>query len=395
MSGKRQTHHVGGWIAAILIVLALVVGAVFGVRAMNNDERPDGDSGGARGAGSVPVEAYEIAPMTLRETVRGIGTLRARREVRVAPQVEGVLTTVPFEEGAFIEAGTVLAELDDRKLRQTLASRRAALNAARVRADDAERTLDRLLELRDRNAATIDEIDNAQAGLEAAHAEVAQLEAEVGLAEEQLRDMTLRAPFDGVIADRLVDPGNYVRVGEQIAAFYQVDPLDMSFRLPERLISRVKVGQAVDVQVAAYPDERFQGTLQFVSPAVDQSTRDFLVKAAIDNSDMRLRPGIFGTVLLELDVREDRPVVPERALVATRSGYLVFVIEDGHVRTQPVRIGLRQQGMVELLDGPPIGATIVRTGQLRLSGGDAVSIANDDNDDETGDDEAPAADAAR
>lgn len=385
MSDKRRSHHIGGWIAAVVIVLALVGGAVFGVRAMNNSEASAGDEGGGsaggRGGQAVPVEAYTVSAMTIRETVRGIGTLRARSVVHVSPQVEGVLNSVHFEEGAFVEAGTVLAELDDRKLRQTLASRRAALVAARARADDARRTFDRLVDLRERNAATADEIDRARTELEATDADVTRLEADVERAEVEMSDMTLTAPFDGVIAQRLIDAGNYIRVGEQIATLYQVDPLDMSFRLPERFAGRVNVGQAVEVRVAAYPDERFAGVLQFVSPVVDESTRDFLVKAAIDNAARRLRPGMFGTAVLELDVREDRPVVPEEALVATRSGYLVFVIEDAKVTTQPVRIGLRHQGMVELLEGPPIGAQVVQSGQLRLSSGNAVSIVNEQGDD--------------
>ena len=162
--------------------------------------------------------------------------------------------------------------------------------------------------------------------------------------------------------------------GEPLATLYQVDPLELEFYLPERHIGQVRSGQEVAATIAAHPDRAFRGQVDFVAPAVREATRDFLVKATFPNADGLLRPGAFATALVTVDVRAERPVIPEEALVATRLGYLVFTVEDGMARAREVRTGLRQAGQVEVLEGLAIGDVVVRAGHLRLSGGEPVRI---------------------
>ena len=208
-------------------------------------------------------------------------------------------------------------------------------------------------------------------------AEVDRLEAEVEFAMARLDDTLIRAPFEGLISERLVDAGDYAQAGDHLATLYRVSQMEITFTLPERFMGRVRAGQTVMVAVSAYPDRRFAGQVYFVSPQVDESTRDFLVKVTLENREGSLKPGCFGTAVVTLDVREQRPVIPEEALVATRQGYIVFVVQGDAARRREVHIGLRQAGLVEIREGLALGESVVRAGHMNLSDGAGVRVAAD------------------
>jgi len=332
------------------------------------------DNPRARTDKSVPVDVAVVRLDTLRETVRGIGTLRAAETVEVKPEVNGIIRKIGFVEGGRVKKALVLFAIDDEKLKHQLEARKAALEAGRARLADAQRQFNRLQKLMQRAVATQDEFDQAQADFRAASAEVERMEAEVELSKEQLDDTHIRSPFDGVISERSVDVGDYVKVGDHLATLYRISQMEIAFSLPERFMGRVQNGQAVAATVSAFPDQRFQGKVYFVSPQVDESTRDFLVKAKVENPEGLLKPGAFGTAVVTLGVREKRPVIPEESLVATRKGYIVFVVEDHTAKRREVRIGLREAGKVEIREGLNPGERVVRAGQMNVSDGTPVRI---------------------
>jgi membrane fusion protein (multidrug efflux system) len=157
-----------------------------------------------------------------------------------------------------------------------------------------------------------------------------------------------------------------------LATLYRIQPVEVVFALPERLLGRVRKGQPVRVRVDAYPDRIFDAEVTYVSPGVRESTRDFTAKARIDNPDGLLRPGSFATSEVVVQVREQQPVIPEEALVAVRRGYIVFVVEDGIARRREVLIGLREPGRVEILEGVEPGEIVVTNGQMRVNDGSPV-----------------------
>lgn len=362
----------------VVMVLAVIAAVAVGVRVLSDDAAGEDNAGGGwRGSQPAPVEVVDVELRNLRETIRGIGTLHAERTVHLSPETDGMLIAAHFREGDLIEQGELLFELDDRKLNQRLQSQQSALRAARARLDIARSTYHRVQRLREQNVASTDEYDRARTDLDAAIADVEQFEANVALVEEELKDIRLHAPFTGVMSERFIDPGNYVQVGNRLATLYRIDPLEMSFRLPERHLGRVRIGQTVEVMVASRPHDRFEGQVTFIGPAVNEQTRDVLVKARIDNPDTRLTPGSFGTAVVIVAEHHNRPVVPEEAIIPTRTGHSVFVIGDeNRARMTRVTIGIRTNGMVEITDGLTGGETVVRTGQLRVNDGRTVEIVN-------------------
>ncbi len=355
-------------LACMAIVAVVATYAYYVVERGETNEAPAPQSGRA----AVPVSIATVESRTLQETVFGVGTLEASAEVEISPEIPGRVRAIRFEEGGFVDEDDVLFELDDDRLRHQRSARQAALRAAEVRAANARRIFDRRYHARERGVFTEEVIEEAEADLEMAIAERERFEAELLLIERGLQETKILAPFAGVVSHREVDRGAHVTVGRMLARLYQIDPLEMNFWLPERHMGRLRPGQPVAVTVAAYPGRAFEGVVEFVSPAVDPSTRQFLVKALVPNEEHELKPGLFATASVTVGQRKDRPVIPDVALVATRRGYMVFVVEDGMAVTREVATGMRHEGLVEIVEGLAVGEKVVREGHLRLSGGETV-----------------------
>lgn len=324
----------------------------------------------------LPVEVVSVETRNLEETVRGIGTLQALADVAISAETAGRVASLRFEEGSPVKQGDVLVELDSRKARSQLAAREAALEAARVRMANLERSFARQERLLEQALVSEEQFEQVRTELDSVRADLDRLEAEVALSREQLQDTVIRAPFSGTISERRVDPGAYVSPGQTLAHLYQLDPLEFSFSLPERYAGVVANGQAVRVTTAAFPDRHFVGELSFISPSVDESTRTLKVKARVPNPNQELKPGAFATALVTVGARENRPMVPSEALVATRTGYMLFVVEDGVAHSRPVEIGLRHGDEVEITSGLRPGELVVRSGHMRLDPGVLVNILN-------------------
>ena len=134
----------------------------------------------------------------------------------------------------------------------------------------------------------------------------------------------------------------------------------------------------MDLTVTAYPERTFHAVTTFVSPSVSEDTRDFLVKARLDNADALLKPGTFATAVLTVDQRQNALVVPEESLIATREGYIVFrVDESGRAERREVSVGLRNPGIAQITAGLQAGDRVVRTGHMRVADGVPLTIADD------------------
>ena len=320
------------------------------------------------------VDVETVLELDLEDTVRGFGSLRASEQVVLRPEVAGRVLAVHFREGSEVSAGTLMFELDGEKLAQQRAARAAALRQAEVRLAEAERQLARQRELRRRDLSSEEALDQARTEQEGAEAERDRLQAELALIDVQLADTRIEAPFDGAVSERLVDRGAFVAVGEALARLYRVTPLEVSFTLPERYLRRIEEGQRVSLRTVADPDSNFEGEISFISPSVDEATRTILVKAEVPNSNRELRPGSFVSADVTLARRPGRPVISSESLVATREGYMVFVIDGERAAARRIETGLRQGGVVEVVSGLEPGERIVRQGHQRLDDGQRVIV---------------------
>lgn len=320
-----------------------------------------------------PVDVVPVEESTFRETIDGIGTALAAKHVEIKPELDGIIQTINCTEGQPVRKGHLLFVIDDDKLMREREARTEELKAARARLKNAERIFKRKTKLFRQQVISEDEWDEAETNLDTMQADVNRIEAEIALIDEQLKDTMIRAPFAGVLSEILVDPGDYVAKGDTLVTLYNLDSIEFASRIPDRYMERVKNGQEAEIRIGAYPDFRFYGEVTFVSPVVDEFTRDFLVKVTISTHQHPLKPGAFGKMTIILGEQE-RASIPEEALVLDMSGYSVFVVEDRTARQRSVRPGRRRPGIVEIREGVGPGDMVIRSGHMRLSEGDRVTI---------------------
>ncbi len=317
-------------------------------------DRTSANGGATKGGGfSVPVETVVAALERVEDKIAAVGTLEPDEMVQIKTEVEGRIATITFDEGAAVKKGDVLFQLDDAKLRATL-------EEAEARLDKARNNLERGRKLIEQNTISQQELDNAQADFKAASAAVA-------LARARLNDTTIRSPLDGFISERLVSPGKYIDKDVTLVTVVDNDPMKIDFSVPERFLPQLRVGQTVNVRVAAVPGKTFQGDVFFLDPRVEPSTRTVKLKARIPNSSGELRPGLFANVELVVGVREQAVVVPEHAIVPAIDKLTVFVIENGVARRREVTLGTRSPGKVEIATGVAAGDQVVVAGQQKLA----------------------------
>ncbi len=218
----------------------------------------------------------------------------------LVPRTPGRVGRVLVDEGQLVRKGQALLELETDYLKLDLARAEADLARAEAGAKDAQRDFERKKGLASKGSVSQAAYDRSQAGAEQATAARAAARAALDTARQRLADAVLTSPVDGVVAARRTDVGE--RLGDASVAFVveQIAPLKLRFRVPERYLAAVRVGQTVKATVDPYPGTDFEGTLSLVGGSVDAATRTFLAEAEFPNRDRRLRPGLFARVALDI-----------------------------------------------------------------------------------------------
>ncbi len=310
----------------------------------------------------VPVEAAKVLAAPLSEQVTAIGTILSDEAVTISSEIPGRLEEVHFQEGQPVEKGAALFTLDDSVYRAQLADAEAKLKLA-------EQTHKRTSQLFSSKYATAQSADETASNL-------AVSTAAVELARVQLDKARIAAPFAGIVGLRKVSAGEYITAGQPLVNLEAIDPVKADFRVPEKFLPAIRVGQSIRIKVDAFPDDSFEGKVYAIDPRLDVSGRSLLVRAVVPNTDQRLRPGLFARVTVLLELKEAALSVPEQAIVPQGDSQFVFKIVDGKVKLTKVVIGTRREGRVEIVDGLAAGDQVVTAGQLKIRDGTPVSVVN-------------------
>lgn len=346
---------------------------------------PAADDGGQpkKDRGPVAVRTAFAARRDMTEVLRFTGEIESPLAVQVAPKIQGRLATLALEsgadatEGVEVRRGEVLGRLDARDWAAQVALAEAQVRQAEVAAAERGRERRRLESLFADAVATEQARDAAVAAHESAQAALAQVQAQLELARVNLDETWLRAPMDGVVAERHVDPGALVGPGTPIVRIVQMDPLRLMVAVPARLLPMLEAGRTpVEVESDVYPGRTFAAAIQRVFPAVDPATRTLRVEVLLENpradNGWRFRPGMYATVRLNLATRPNALAIPAAAIIRVLDRQLVYVADNGAVRAADVRTGIRSGADVEIVDGLAEGAEFVVLGQNKLTDGAAI-----------------------
>lgn len=331
-------------------------------QALKAKSEPTAKAAPAAAPGAAPVEVVELKPTTVKEELQAVGALRSNESVMLRPEVSGRIAAIHFRDGQPVKKGQVLVALDATLNEAEVAQARAELELAR---NNLKRTED----LARKNFVS----DSAQ---EQAAANVEVLAARLKLAEARLAKMRVTAPFDGVVGIRNISVGDYVKDGADLVNIEDIAQLKVDFRLPERHFPQLRVGQAVEVVADALPGSRYRGTIDAINPRIDANGRSLEVRARLTNTDGRLRPGMFARVRVIVGERAAALLVPEEAIVPLGDDFFVYTVSDGKANRMRVKLGVRREAMVELLEGVKAGDLVVTAGMRVQRDGQPVRVVN-------------------
>jgi membrane fusion protein (multidrug efflux system) len=327
--------------------------------------------------------------------LRAIGTLKAETGIDVTTQAAGIAKTIAFSSGDDVKQGALLVQLDDNVEQADLQSALATLK-------NAESDLARQQDLFRRGTVAQSQLDQAIAKRDETAAAVEKIRATIA-------QKRITAPFDGKLGIRRVDVGQYVSPGQPLVPLQSLDDIVVDFPLPEQDISRVKVGQTVELRVDAWPGEVFSGTIDAVDARVNQETRTIVVRGQIANPDRRLLPGMFANLEVLAGEPQDVVTVPRTAITYSLYGDSIYVVKPAPKPAEPappaatsstsdaqavaatppaakepqlvverrfVKVGDTRDGRAAISEGLKAGEEVVIVGQLKLSPGALVRIDN-------------------
>lgn len=318
----------------------------------------------------------QLTPVVERPIVRHLrvtGQLEGMRDARVAADTTGKVREAAFERGAMVEAGAVLVRVDDRSATLALKEAEAALALANARLQLARSEVERHAPLLGSKAVAEADFRRMEADLAVREADALAATARRDLARKAVEDAVVRAPFAGIVAERLAEPGEMLKPDSVVARIVEVSRLRLVLNVPEASAGDVKEGQAVAFTVAALPGSNFHGTIRHVGAAVRKSARDLVVEADVDNRDGRLRPGYFADAKI---ASKETPglAVPASAVHADGSRRSVFVVAADAAEERLVEVGESGEGWVEVRRGLSAQDKVVTASDGPLSDGVPVRI---------------------
>jgi RND family efflux transporter MFP subunit len=377
-------------LAAVLIVMATILGWVVISRFQGQDSRSDR----AKGMHAAPVEVAEIeqGPIELRRTYSG--TLEALAKFVVAPKVSGRVERLSVDISDPVRRGEVVAELDNDEYVQAVAQARADLAVAKANRAEAEsalkiadRDLERVGTLRKRGVASESQFDTAAANrlakqvqLEVARAQVTRAKSALETANIRLGYTKITADWTSgdehrVVAERYVDQGETVSANTPLLLIVEIDPITGVIFVTEKDYARLKPGQLVTLTTDAFPGERFEGRIDRIAPVFREATRQARVELTIDNPQRRLKPGMFIRAEIVLEQVPLATIVPEQALTKRDDRTGVFLVDDDGqtVTWRDVTVGITEGGRVQV-EGEGLTGRVVTLGQQLVSSGSRITI---------------------
>jgi membrane fusion protein (multidrug efflux system) len=340
----------------LLLPLALAAAPACN-RASAADKSAEKPGAAAAAESAIAVQTQEATLRPVTQALTLTGTLLPNRRSDVAADAAGKVAFAPVERGMMVAAGATLVRLDRRSAALASEEARAVADVARTQQSAAETECARAEKLWSAGAINDAEHDRATAQCAAARSQAAAASARARLAGKNLGDATVRAPFRGLVADRFVNQGEYVRPDTRVATIVEIDSLRLELSVPEAAVGVIQKAGDVAFQVAAFPGESFRAKVRYIGPAVRRQTRDLLVEAMVPNKDHRLLPGMFATARLTTG-SEPRPVVPAAAVKRGGDADRIYVVANGRVEERLVALGAAAGEDIVVVSGVRAGERV-------------------------------------
>lgn len=368
-SQMKRSH----WIIFFVICLALGI-LVFATAVHIIDTTP---SKAKLINAPAPVETTTAKRQNLDEVIGGSGSVEQGETAQLTSQVTAEVLEVPVKIGDIVKKGALLTRFDDRLIQATLEANRAYVEANKIKIKDESNQVARYTALEQKNMGTASELEKSEMALADAKEELAKATLSLRQAEIDLEHVKINSPFDGIVLERLINPGETAHREQIVLKLGSLNNVLLAAKMSEDKMHSVQLGLQAEASFPAFPGERFEGKVVKIDPNIDPVTRTFTTYVQIKNDDFRLKPGLSGFARVRRSAKDVLAVPSIAILNPSGEQASVFVVDsNGRANLRKIRPGVVVDAMTEVRDGLNEGEKVVTVGQLYLNNNDKVRTSD-------------------
>ncbi|MRR36448.1 efflux RND transporter periplasmic adaptor subunit [bacterium] len=320
------------------------------------------------------VKIWIAEKRSVRPYIETIGSLNPDEEVVISSEVDGILKDIRVDEGSPAAKGTMLARIDDTDYRlgkenAEASLRQAEANLANLRVEHARKEA-----LLKEELVTKQQFDDISTRLSIAVQDLDRAKVALSLARQRLGKTAISSPIKGVVKEKKVAAGDFVRAGMPLLSIVGMDPLKLSFTVTEKDVGRLKTGQDVTFSVDTFPGREFYGKLTSIYPSLDERTRSLRAEALVENPGTELKPGFFAKVRVFTGASRQSVVIPLTSVLYEGTSIRVFLKDKDKAKARFLKLGNKYGDMVEVLDGLQGGESLIVVGQNNLTEGVKINV---------------------
>jgi membrane fusion protein (multidrug efflux system) len=348
------------YIVYALIALALAYFIYYRINANKELAGPGQPGAGRGGAGStMGVNGIVVKASAFENELEVSGSIEANESVTLQSEISGLVTGIYFTEGSNVRKGTLLVKINDRDIQAQL---QQVLTGQKLSKSNENRAR----QLLEKGAISQEEYDTSLADLQS-------LNAQAQLVRAQLAKASIYAPFNGKIGLRSISVGEYLTPNKIIASLSNINPIKISFSVPEKYAGQIKINSEVEFNTDGIA-KTFKGKVYAIEPSINAQTRTLSIKALAPNPNTELLPGSFAKIRLALNTLQNALLIPNEAIIPVLKGKTVFISSQGKAKQVPVESGTRTAENIVITSGLKVGDTVLTTGTMSLKPESPVKV---------------------
>jgi len=323
----------------------------------------------------VPVSVQQVNKSRVEQAISLTGSIKPFQEAVVASEASGKIIKSTMEVGRSYKKGEILVQLDDELNQLSVDQARARLLQAQVSYNQAKRDLERNEKLYKTNDVSEYMLETARLNEQISLSELQLAEASLKVTERQLADTRIVSPFSGKIAQKMVNTGEKVSPGTQIAKIVDIRSVRVAINVPEEEITQIQIGAEVKVTVDAIPGKIYTGRIYTISPSADLNSRTFPVEILVPNEKKpEIRAGMVARVRIIKNALEDVILIPQDVIIERGDSRYVYVAVDGKAEERKLRLGETAGENVIIEEGLQEGDVLIVLGQINLKDGTKITV---------------------
>lgn len=334
----------------------------------------DSNSGTKLEVKPVVVETVPVKYGNIKTYITETGITSPMKFAVISSEVSGKLMSIRIEVGQLVSKNEAIAQIDDELSKFNLDMAKADKINTSASLEKSSKDIERYKNLLDKNQISSNEYETFKLQNEQARAADLSADAALKIAERRYKNTTIIAPYSGMISAKHVQQGDMISVNTPIVKIVDISKIRININLSDKDIVSLRTGMNAEVEVDAYPGERFDGKIFTISPESNSSSHTFPVEILVSNPDKKLKSGMVTRVKIATKTVEDALVIPRDAVIERFGKYIVFIAAGGKAVEKKVILGISQDKSVQILSGLELGDNVIHVGHYTVEDGAKITI---------------------